>query len=835
MVSIVIVSHSQQLAAGVVELASQMVQGRVALAAAGGVDNPDNPIGTDAMQILAAIDSVYSEDGVVVLMDLGSAILSTEMAVEFLSLEQRANVHLCAAPLVEGAIAAVVQAAAGSPVTAVIREAMTALLPKHSQLGVVDEELTTVNGQWSLVTGQSVSVELAIHNKLGLHARPAARFVSTAVQFKADITVQKGTLTASAKSMNQVATLGARQGEKVTVTAVGPDADAAIAALQALAAANFGDADEEATPTVTITPAPVGGLGGIPASPGIAMGPAFHYQVALPPVTAHQVEDVAVEWRRLDTAVATALVEIQELYAAARQQMGASEADIFQAHQLMLQDPALHQDARQRITGQRLNAAAAWQQAINAVAAAYEAIPDEVMRARAADVRDVGQRVLRQLTGVARPSFDFPAPVVLLAAELTPSDTAQLDPAQVLGIVTARGGATSHSAILARGLGIPAVVGAGKWVAQVKAGQVVALDGRTGQLWLKPNKSTLADLQQQRNVWLQERQAARALAQEPAQTADGRRLEIGANIGGPQETAVAVQFGAEGVGLFRTEFLFLDRETAPDEEEQVAAYVAAAEGLAGRPLIIRTLDVGGDKPLPYLDLGREENPFLGWRGIRFCLETPHIFRPQLRAILRASHGHNIKLMFPMVSTLAEVRAAKTILAEIQAELQQTNIPFAADMEVGIMIEVPAAVAIADQLAREVGFFSIGTNDLTQYVMAADRGNDRVAALANALHPAVLRLVKQTVQAGHAAGIWVGMCGELAGNALAAPLLVGLGLDELSMAAPAIPAVKTAVRGITVAQAEELAGRVLKLESGTAVSGFLSGWGVTEEANERLGD
>ncbi|GIK54971.1 MAG: phosphoenolpyruvate--protein phosphotransferase [Chloroflexi bacterium] len=823
MVSIVIVSHSKQLAAGVVELAGQMVQGQVALAAAGGSDNPDNPIGTDAMQILAAIDSVYSEDGVVVLMDLGSAILSTEMAVEFLPVEQRANVHLCAAPLVEGAIAAVVQAAAGGPVTAVIREAMTALLPKHSQLGMVDEDQSPITGHSPLITGQSLRVDLPIRNKLGLHARPAARFVSTAVQFQSEITVQKGTLTASAKSMNQVATLGARQGETVTVTAVGPDAAAAITALQALAADNFGDKDEDVAAATAVTPAS-GGLGGIAASPGIAIGPAFHYRLAPPPVTAYQIEDVAAEWRWLDTAVAAALLEIQELYAAARQQMGVSEADIFQAHQLMLQDPALHQDVRQRITRQHINAAAAWQQAIDAVAAAYEAIPDAVMRARAADMRDVGQRVLRHLTGVARPSLTFPEPVVLLAAELTPSDTAQLDPAQVLGIVTARGGATSHSAILARGLGIPAVVGAGDWVVQVKEGQMVALDGRTGQLWLKPNKSTLAGLQRQRDTWLQERQAVRAAAQEPAQTADGRRLEIGANIGAPQETAVAVQFGAEGVGLFRTEFLFLDRKAAPDEEEQVAAYVAAATGLAGRPLIIRTLDVGGDKPLPYLDLGREENPFLGWRGIRFCLETPHIFRPQLRAILRASHGHNIKLMFPMVSTLTEVRAAKTILAEVQAELQQAHIPYAADMEVGIMIEVPAAVAIADQLAREVDFFSIGTNDLTQYVMAADRGNARVAALANALHPAVLRLVKQTVQAGHAAGIWVGMCGELAGNALAAPLLVGLGLDELSMAAPAIAAVKTAVRGVTVAEAEELAGRVLELDSGTAVMELLGGKG-----------
>jgi phosphocarrier protein FPr len=823
MVSIVIVSHSQQIAAGVVELAGQMAQG-VALAAAGGMDDPEQPIGTDGMQILAAIESVYSEDGVVVLMDLGSAILSTEMALEFLPPEQQKNVFLCAAPLVEGAVAAAVQAAAGSPVAAVIQEALNALQPKQSQLGT-DDQRSMVNAQRLMAGGEAVRIELSILNKMGLHARPAARFVSTAAQFQADITVQKGTRVANAKSMNQVATLGARQGEAVTVTAVGPDAEAAIVALQALAADNFGDKEEEAVPAMmTVTASGnAGGLGGIPASPGIAIGPAWHYRVALPPIPTEPAADVAAEMGRLDTAVAAALLALQESYQAARQQMGAAQADIFQAHQLMLQDPALLQDARQRIADQQLNAAAAWQQAIEQVAAAYEAIPDEVMCGRVADVRDVGQRVLRELVGAARPSLDFSAPVILLAAELTPSDTARLDPAQVLGIVTAHGGATAHSAILARGLGIPSVVGVGDGLEQLADGQVVALDGHTGQLWLEPDAATLADLQQQRDSWLQARQAARILAQKPAQTRDGRRLEIAANIGGPQETAVALQFGAEGVGLFRTEFLFMDRQSPPTEEEQTAAYVAAAEGLARRPLIIRTLDVGGDKPLPYLDLGREENPFLGWRGIRFCLEMPHIFRPQLRAILRASHGHNIKLMFPMVGTLAEVREAKRLLAEVQAELQLEGIPFAAGMEVGIMIEVPAAVAIADQLAREVDFFSIGTNDLTQYVMAADRGNARVAALANALHPAVLRLIKQTVQAGHAAGIWVGMCGELAGHALATPLLVGLGLDELSMAAPSIPAVKTAVRGITIAQAEELAGRVLEMESGTAVSEALGDW------------
>jgi phosphocarrier protein FPr len=818
MVSLVIVSHSQKLAEGVVELASQMVQGRVRLAAAGGLDDPNNPIGTDATQIQAAIEAVYSEAGVVVLMDLGSAILSAEVALEFLSPEKQANVYLCAAPLIEGAIAAAVQAAAGSPATAVVQEALSALQPKQSQLGAAVDQPSMVNAQWLMVNGKSVTAELTVQNKLGLHARPAARLVSTAVQFTADITLQKGAQTANAKSMNQVATLGVRQGEMVMVTAVGPDAEAAISALQALAAAHFGEADEVVEAETAVTPERLAGLAGIGASPGIAIGPALHYRPVVPAISQFQVEDAGRELKRLETAVAAAEQEISQLTGA---QTISAQADIFQAHRLILQDPDWQQEAKQRISQQEINAEAAWQQAMEAVAARYEAIADDYMRARAADVRDVGGRVLRQLAGVVRPSLNLPEPSILLATDLTPSDTVQLDPAQVLGTVTARGGATSHSAILARGLGIPAVVGVGRWLDEVADGDVVALDGRTGQLWLNPDADTLADLQQQRAAWLAAQQAARQAGQEPAITQDGRRrLEIAANIGGTKEAAVAVQLGAEGVGLFRTEFLFMDREAAPTEEEQFVAYREAAVRLAGRPLIIRTLDVGGDKPLPYLNIEREENPFLGWRGIRFCLDNPHIFKPQLRAILRASPGHNIKMMFPMIGTLAELRAAKAVLAEVQAELRQANVSFDEQMEVGVMIEVPSAVAIADQLAREVSFFSIGTNDLTQYVMAADRGNAKVAGLANALHPAVLRLIQQTVEAGHTARIWVGMCGELAGNPLATPLLVGIGLDELSMAAPAIPAVKAAVRGLTLARAEEIAEKALGLESGTAVAQYL---------------
>ncbi len=447
------------------------------------------------------------------------------------------------------------------------------------------------------------------------------------------------------------------------------------------------------------------------------------------------------------------------------------------------------------------------------------------MQARAADVEDVGRRVLQQLLGLEPPSLAFAQPSILIAADLNPSDTARLDPDRVFGICTEYGGATAHSAILARALGIPAVVGLGPDLWQITEGQLVAVDGEAGVCWPQPDSNRLADLQQKQLTWQTKRQEAKAAGQGTAVTQDGIAIEIAANVGSPNDISRALEFGAEGVGLFRTEFLFMDRDSAPSEDEQFEAYCAAAGRLDGAPLIIRTLDVGGDKPLPYLDLGDEANPFLGWRGIRFCLDRPQIFKPQLRAILRAgvtSDGRpaNVKMMFPMIGTVAEVRAARRILLEVQESLRAEGVAYDEHMEVGIMIEVPSAVAVADQLAREVDFFSIGTNDLTQYVMAADRGNSKVAPLVNALQPAVLRMIKQTADAGRSAGIWTGMCGELAGNPLATPVLVGLGLSELSMSAPAIPQVKQAVRAITMSEAQRAAHEALELTTAEDVKAYL---------------
>jgi len=825
MVGIVIVSHSAKLAEGVRELADQMVQGKVLMAAAGGIDDPEQPIGTDAMKVLEGIQSVYSDDGVVILMDLGSALLSAEMALEFLEPEQRENVYLSAAPLVEGVMAAAVQASIGGTPQQIIEEARGALAMKADQLGeALPESGESEGNEAPQFAAEAEELILTIPNRLGLHARPAALFVGTAGEYDADIRVFKAEKQANAKSINQVAMLGARQGDEIHIVAAGADAAAALAALRALADDNFGDKDEPSEPIPTFpqtsTASEEGVLTGIAASPGIAIGPAFLYLPTLPAVEKMRVENSQGEWARLQVAIGSAIEEIDHLYNAAIEQVGRDEAAIFAAHGLMLQDPELADAARELLLAEEINAEAAWQEIISKTAEGYRDLDSTYMQARAADVEDVGQRVLRKLMALEPPSLDFAEPSILIAADLSPSDTARLDPSQVLGICTELGGATSHSAILARGLGIPAVVGLGSTLWTVKEQQQTAINGSTGQVWLHATKTQLAELQEKRDAWEQDRETARQSSQQPAVTEDGHKIEIAANIGGPNDIPVALEYGAEGVGLFRTEFLFLDRESAPTEEEQYQAYRQAADDLGKRPLIIRTLDVGGDKPLPYLDLGQEENPFLGWRGIRFCLDRPEIFMPQLRAILRAGAARNVNMMFPMIGTVDEIRRAKEMLAEARRELAGNNVPFDNNMPIGIMIEVPSAVATADLLATEVDFFSIGTNDLTQYTMAADRGNSNVAELAQALNPAVLRLVSQTVRAGHKAGIWVGMCGELAGNALATPLLIGLGLDELSMSAPSIAAVKEAVRGTTMVEAIQLAETVLSLDSAKAVAEHL---------------
>ncbi|MBN3959610.1 phosphoenolpyruvate--protein phosphotransferase [Nostoc sp. NMS8] len=828
-IAIVIVSHSKQLALGVRELAAQMVQGQVSIAVAAGIEDSENPLGTDPIQVYEAIASVFSDDGVLVLMDLGSALLSAEMAIEFLPEAQQQKVYLCEAPLVEGAIAAVVAAAAGGDIHQVMAEARGALLAKATQLGLVSSPLSAITPTTTNIESPTREIQLIVSNRLGLHARPAAQFVATAARFQSQILVRnltRNTQLVRGDSINQVTTLGVRQGHELLITATGSDADEALAALQALFANNFGE-DRIAlnSPPAShhqVTPTTHGELSGIAASPGVAIAPVVHYQPTHIIVTQHHVEDVEAEWRRLQTAIHTAQQEIQAVFSQASLQIGDAEAAIFDAQLLFLEDPVLLEAAKERILANHINAEAVWQAVVDEVIASYHILEDSYLQERVDDVVDVRQRVLRLLSGNAPPNLHLEQPVILVATDLTPSDTAGLDPTKVLGICTTSGSATSHSAIIARTLGIPAVLGVDAQVLQLADGTLMALDGESGRAWVEPESHILDLLAAKQSAWQAAQQEAQATAHQPAITRDGKQISVFANIGSINDVQVAVASGAEGVGLLRTEFLYLDRTSAPTEEEQLAVYQAIAQVLDNRPLIIRTLDVGGDKPLPYLRVGlREANPFLGWRGIRFCLDHLDLFKTQLRAILRASVGHQIKIMLPMIATVTEVRAAKIILGEVQAELNQAGIDFDAAMKVGIMIEVPSAVAIADRLAAEVDFFSIGTNDLSQYVMASDRTNPRVANLVDALHPAVLRMVQQTVQAAHTAGISVGLCGELAADTFATPILLGLGLDELSVNPQSIARVKQAIARLSIVASEAIVASALQQDSATHVRELIS--------------
>jgi phosphotransferase system enzyme I (PtsI) len=505
---------------------------------------------------------------------------------------------------------------------------------------------------------------------------------------------------------------------------------------------------------------------------------------------------------------------LADVCAKAEAESGAEHAAIFQAHALMLEDPELLEAVRTAIEEQGINAEAALSDAADMYAQMMESLDDEYLGARAADVRDVAARVLRTLLGEAAPLTVSPTfPSIILACDLTPSDTVMLDKSLVLALCTAEGGATSHTAILARALGLPAVVGAGPLVLEVPDGAMLVVDGTDGALLVNPDEGTIEVYRGRQTAAAAVLAQAQKYAQEPATTLDGHRVQVVANVGNVEGARAALKAGAEGVGLLRTEFLYLERTHLPDEEEQYQAYRAIVDVFGDRPVILRTLDVGGDKDLPYLDLPHDEmNPFLGLRAIRLCLARPELLRPQLRAALRAGVGRDLKMMFPMVATVAEVREARAILEKCRAELLGEGQPVATKTEVGIMVEVPAAAVMADRLAAEVDFFSIGTNDLSQYTLAADRTCALVAPLATGFHPAVLRLVREVIRAAHARGKWVGLCGELAGEPLAIPILLGLGLDEFSMNPPAIPLAKQVIRALTLDEARELAQTALEMDS-----------------------
>ncbi len=816
MIGIVLVSHSHRIAEGTAELARQMGGEDLRIETAGGLDGPDHAIGTDAMLVQQAIERAWSEDGVLVLMDLGSAVLSTEMALDFLPPERRDRVMLIAAPFVEGAVAAAVTARIGASIDDVATEARGALAAKAAHLGSPEPEPPSPAAPAGDDAGGSATAELLVRTAHGLHARPAAQLVRTAAAFDADVRVSNassGRGPVSARSLNAVATLGVGRGDRIVVSATGVRARDAIEALRALAERDFDEeTDEEPAPSAaTVAPAADGAMTGLPASPGVAVGPARRFrtpelEVPDDPGRGPELErgafEAAIEATRRD-------VEAQRRSVAGR--AGAYRAAIFDAHLLFLDDEALVGPAIAAIDAGE-PAAKAWRDAIDGEVREWEAIDDEYQRARAADLRSVGTQVLARILGLEVPRPALAEPGILVAADLVPAEAAALDPETALGVATAFGGPTSHAAVLARSLGIPAVVGLGTEVLDVAEGTPLALDGDRGLLAIDPTEDVRARYRARRLAAAEADRSARAESHAPATTRDGATVEVAANVGTPGDVAAAVAAGCDGVGLFRTEFLFMSREAMPGEDEQEAAYRAAAEALQGRPMVVRTLDAGADKPLPYLAQAEEANPYLGVRGLRLGLERPELLEAQLRALLRVAADHPIRVMFPMVATLDELRRGRDAVERAGAAIG--GVP--ERVQIGVMIEVPSAALIADRLAVEADFFSIGTNDLTQYTLAAERGNDRVAALADPLHPAVLALIARTADAGAAHGRWTGVCGELAGDPYATALLLGLGVRELSMSAPAIPHVKRAVRGTDLAAARDLAREALSLASGAEV-------------------
>lgn len=671
-----------------------------------------------------------------------------------------------------------------------------------------------------------VSETIVIINPTGLHARPSAVLSSLAKRFDARVELQKGDQRANARSVVGLMGLEVGKGDKVQVVASGPQAQEALDSIVPQLRDGLGE--EGAVPVMrgatlptaqapAEAPMPVAPrssdhslLLGVAASPGLVVGRVFQLREPEVEVSEDPTGPPEHERGQLKSALQASQRELEALVARLHGQADPAKAAIFSAHQELLEDPDLLDLAESSIA-KGLSAAAAWKRAFELHASRLAALRNELLAARANDLRDVGRRVLSKMVAGLERRVEIPEGSILIAEDLTPSDTANLDRSRVLGFCTTAGGATSHVAILARSLGLPAIAGIEARALDITNGTRVILFGGQGQLKVDPSDDLVAGVIETQRKGEVRRKKHLEAAKDHAVTSDGHRIEVAVNVGGAAEAQDAPELGAEGVGLLRSEFLFLERAFAPTEDEQFESYAAVARAMGPeRPVVIRTLDVGGDKPLPYLPIPAEENPFLGQRGVRVCLNRPDVFRPQIRAILRASKLARLHIMFPMITTVAEFRACKAVVREEEAKLGLGPVP------VGVMIEVPAAALCAPLLAKEADFFSIGTNDLTQYTLAMDRGHPQLAARIDGLAPSVLRLIKMTVDAAKEHGRWVGVCGGTAGEPQAIPILVGLGVDELSVALPLVPAVKARVREFSLKECQALAARALEMEEASDV-------------------
>jgi phosphocarrier protein FPr len=800
-VGLVVVSHSRALAVAAVALAGEMLHGRpLKIEVAAGLD--ETTFGTDAVSIMEAVERADGPAGVVVIMDLGSAVLSAELALDLLQDPSiRDRVTLSPAPLVEGLIVAAVAAAGGASRSEVAAEARDAVMGKAAHLSPPQAAVGPESGD---PAEEAVAGVFAVDNPHGLHARPAARLVSEVRALDASVQLRNLTTGAGpvpAASLSRVATLSALQGHEVEVRATGPQAQEAVEHVLALAKRRFDEPlVQVAGPPPASRPAP-SRTGPLPASPGIAIGPVRRLTAVPVDLNHHPAGEPVAEWRRVLESVAAVRREIEHVRALTARELGADEASIFDAHLSLLTDTELLGDVKARIrpgTG----AVAAWVGALSEIERQWAELPDAYLRERAADIHAVGEQVLRALTGQA--ARRMTAKGVLVARDLTPAEMASLDLSLVTGVVLAEGSPTSHAAILARARDIPVVVAAGPELLSIPEGTTVLINGGTGALYIDPPQELIDEYDRRAADVARQRVRQIALADQPAVSRDGTQIRVAANLGSVGDARAAVAAGADGAGLVRTEFLFLDRNAAPDIAEQQDIYDSIAEAMDGRRVTLRTLDVGGDKPLPYLPMPHEDNPFLGQRGIRLSLMHRELLRDQMAAICHTARRSPTNIMIPMVSTPEEMIEARQILVEAAGP---SGVP--QGLHIGTMIEVPSAALKIEAFLPYVDFVSIGTNDLTQYTLAAERGNGAVASLSDPLDPGVLRLIEHVCRGadGH---IEVAVCGEAASDELAVPVLVGLGVRELSVAPPAVPRIKAAIRELDVEQCAALARQALTL-------------------------
>jgi multiphosphoryl transfer protein len=836
MVGLVLVSHSKKLASGIQELIFETAGRDFPVVVAAGAGENHQALGTDAVHISEVFRDFSPGGGVAVLMDLGSAVLSSEMALELLDQAHRERIRLCAAPLVEGAIAAAVQARAGGDLDAVCHEALRALTAKQEQLQAGTPAEEARHAPLASSSSPVHEVVLTIKNDQGLHARPAASLVQAASRFSSEIEISnesKARNPVPARSFSSIALLRARKGDRIRVRARGADADAALREISKLFATQFNEEnsidlesasdqrfDGARDPATSQDPKEVcpASLRGTPASEGVGVGRLLMIEDLMPSCPKGPVDSPSSELSRFLEATSRVRTHLLDWGSHSPGGVAGDAEKIFAAQAAVLSDPVVIEKVKSLLGQGNLSAAQAWTEVARKLAASFQRLDDPYLSERASDIRDIARLVLKELSGEQPLDLIRPdPPAILFATDLVPSEAAACDPKSVLGVITREGSPTSHSAILLRSLGIPMVVGLRNLDRMRAAHQIVAMDGGTGEIWFDPSETLLISLKAREKQWQAQRQAAVTFAARPAVTQEGERLDVLANVGSAADAALAVRYGADGVGVLRSEFLFLSTTKVPSEGEQERAFRKVFASLpAAHTTVVRALDAGADKPLPFLPQPEERNPCLGVRGIRLLLQERKFFVSHLRAILLAGFGRNIAVMLPMISGVRDMEAARLLLEEAHAQLQAEQRPHHWPVQVGAMIEVPSAALLAEQLAEQADFFSIGTNDLTQYVLAADRDNASLSQLQDAVHPAVLRLIKTVVEGARVRERHVAVCGDAASDPVAAAVFFGLGVRSLSVRANQVPKIKECCRQWRAAGLVELASRALKATSAAEV-------------------